>query len=191
MSNNASCFSQCNQAHFAHFESLPPSNWPLAGGGGGTRGLQLLSLFHQSQLHTVAHFNLALPVVPPSAHPEPGCAGWDITPPPPPHPPLPSHLQGSLRSKCCLTSQWPNPPSEYQSKASLLAKNLPKGLLSLYPSIRSEFQIRIKVCVRPVLSDIHWSVSLPARFLFQKTFHLVSSFSSPLEMSDTSEIAFN
>lgn len=59
VSNNASRFSQCNQAHFAYLclsESLPPSNWPLAGGGGGTRGLQLLSLLHQWQLHAVAHF---------------------------------------------------------------------------------------------------------------------------------------
>lgn len=57
-----------------------------------------------------------------------------------------------FKARCGQSAAWrpndPTPPPEYQAKASLSAENLPKGLLSLYPSIRSEFQIRIKVCVR-------------------------------------------
>lgn len=134
----------------------------------------------------VVHFKLTLPVFSPSAHPEPGCAGWDLTDPQPPH---------IFKARCGQSAAWcPTDPAhlfEYLSKASLLARNLPKGLLSLYPGIRSEFQIRIRVCVwtrciRYLLKHISSS-----HFLLQKTFHLVSSFSSLLEMSDTSEIAFN
>lgn len=132
----------------------------------------------------VVHFNLTLLVFSLSAYPEPGCAGWDLTDP------LPLTSSRLAVVKVLPDVPLTQPTSQYSSKASLLAWNLPKGFLSLYPGIRSEFQIRIRVCVwtsciRYLLKHIS-----PSHFLHQKTFHLVSS-SSLLEMSDTSEIAFN
>ncbi len=65
------------------------------------------------------------------------------------------------------------PTPEYLSKASLFSQT-PKDFLSLYPGIRSEFQIRIRVsvwitCIRYLLK--HISASL----------FLLSSFAGPLK----------
>lgn len=92
-----------------------------------------------ASLNPVVHFNLTLPVFSFSAHPEPGCVGWDLRD----HPPLTSSRLATV--KVLPDVPLTQPTSESHSKALFLAWNLPKGFLSLYPSIRSEFQIRIRV----------------------------------------------
>lgn len=120
-------------------------------------------------LRPVAHFNLALLAVAPTAHPEPGLRWMRHNR----HPHAALHIfKARYGQSAAWRPKWPNPPSEYRSKASLLAKNLPKGLLSLYPSIRSEFQIRIKVCVRTS------SIRYPLKRISSRSLSLPKDFSS-------------
>lgn len=94
-----------------------------------------------ASLNPVVHFNLTLLVLSFSAHPEPGCVGWDLRD----HQPLTSSRLATV--KVLPDVPLTHPTSKCYSKAFFLAWNLPKGFLSLYPSIRSESQIRIRVCL--------------------------------------------
>lgn len=100
----------------------------------------------------VVHFNLPLLVLPLSAHPQPGYVGWDLTAP-----------QPFTSSRLAVVKVMPDVPLTQPTSEQICGLPFglkpPKGFLSLYPGIRSVFQIRIRVsvwisCIRYLLKHI-------------------------------------
>lgn len=110
-----------------------------------------------ASLLPVVHFNPTLLVLSLSAHPVPGCVGWDLDE-------GPSHLQGSVRSKCCLTSHWPSPPLSICPRPPLCAWNPP---MAFYPFIHpwdQNSRSGLGSVSGSVVSDIYWSISIHPSF---------------------------
>lgn len=150
-----------------------------------------ISLNSITRLLPVVHFNPTLLVFSLSAHPEPGCAGWDLTDP--------RLLTSSRLSMVKVLPDVPltQPTSEYLSKTSLSAWNTPKGFYPFIQAWDQNSRSALGSVSRSIVSDIYWSISLHLSFSFlallihQTPIYLVFFFSSLSEMSDTSEIAFN
>lgn len=108
----------------------------------------------------------------------------------------------NFKAQCGQSAAWcPTDPAHLWVSAQGLPFSVkpPEGFLSLYPGMRSEFQIWIKVgieitCIRYLLKHIFpalFFLSSVALLVHQKTFYRAFSFSSLLKMTDTSEMAFS
>lgn len=108
------------------------------------------------------------------------CSPWDLTDPQPVTSSRPAVVK--VLPDVPLTQ----PTSEYQSEASpFIFPKPPKDFLSLYPGIRSEFQIRIRVsvwitCIRYLLKHISpslfllWSFAGPLKDVLSRVLLLLS-----------------
>lgn len=140
-------------SQYYSLKSLLPQDYCIFSKAGNWRTRSFISHNSIASLLPVVHFNPTLLVLTFSAHPDPGCAGWNLTDPRA----LTSSRLSVVKVLPYVTLTQPRRPPFHLKP--------PKRVLSLYPGMTSEFKIRNRVslwitCIRYLLKHISPSLFL-------------------------------